>query len=68
MFVLPDNRGLGVGKALIKAIVEHPNLQGLRRFTLATKDAHGLYQQFGFKAPKFPDANMEIYLPNIYQD
>lgn len=68
VFVLPDNRGCGVGKKLIKAIVEHPKLQGLRRFTLATKDAHGLYQQFGFKAPKFPDANMEIYLPNIYQD
>lgn len=68
VFVLPDNRGLGVGKTLIKAVVEHPKLQGLRRFTLATKDAHGLYQQFGFKAPKFPDANMEIYLPNIYQD
>ncbi|WP_372771176.1 GNAT family N-acetyltransferase, partial [Pseudoalteromonas sp.] len=67
VFVLPRNRGFGVGKALIKAIVEHPKLQGLRRFTLATKDAHGLYQQFGFKAPKFPDTNIEIYLPNIYQ-
>ena len=68
VFVLPNNRGLGVGKALINAVVEHPKLQGLRRFTLATKDAHGLYQQFGFKAPKFPDTNMEIYLPNIYRD
>ena len=64
--MLPDNRGCGVGKKLIKAIVEHPKLQGLRRFTLATKDAHGLYQQFGFKAPKFPDTNMEIYLLEIY--
>ncbi len=68
VFVLPEYRGASVGKTLINAVVEHPKLQGLRRFTLATKDAHGLYQQFGFKAPKFPDANMEIYLPNIYQD
>ena len=68
VFVLPEYRGASVGKTLIKAVIEHPKIQGLRRFTLATKDAHGLYQQFGFKAPKFPDANMEIYLPNIYQD
>lgn len=68
VFVLPEYRGASVGKTLVKAVVEHPKLQGLRRFTLATKDAHGLYQQFGFKAPKFPDANMEIYLPNIYRD
>ena len=68
VFVLPAYRGLGYGKALITAIVEHPQLQGLRRFTLATADAHGLYAQFGFTSPLRPQSLMERYFPNIYVD
>ena len=48
VFVLPEFRGLGIGKWLIGVIVDHPRLPGLRRWVLATKDAHGLYAQYGF--------------------
>src|ERR1700742_3363012 len=50
VFVLTEHRGKGVGKLLMANILKHPQLQGLRRFLLATKDAHGLYAQFGFEA------------------
>lgn len=66
VFVLPSHRGNGIAKALMAHIVNHPQLQGLRRFTLATKDAHGLYAQFGFTAALFPAGNMEVYRPNMY--
>jgi hypothetical protein len=52
---------------LMSAVVEHPRLQGLRRFTLATADAHGLYAQFGFKPLTYPETFMERYEPMIYQ-
>ncbi|MNT83620.1 hypothetical protein D3C72_2235180 [compost metagenome] len=48
------------------AIIAHPELQGLRRFTLATADAHGLYAQFGFAAPQRPQTLMERYFPDVY--
>jgi GNAT superfamily N-acetyltransferase len=48
LFVESGHRGNGLGKRLVTAILEHPELQGLRRFMLATADAHGLYRQFGF--------------------
>ena len=48
VFVVPDRRGHGVGKHLVKAILGHPDLQGLALFMLRTRDAHGLYRQFGF--------------------
>ena len=57
----------GIGKTLMQFIIAHPDLQGLRRFTLGTKDAHGLYEKFGFTSPKFPDRLMEINRPNIYE-
>ena len=66
VFVLPEMRGKGYGKILMKAIIEHPELQGLRRFTLATADAHGLYAQFGFTLLVKPETFMERYFPNIY--
>ena len=66
VFVIDGNRGVGLSKRLIKAVVEHPDLQGLRRFVLATKDAHGLYEQFGFKPLTHPDTFMEIWIPDIY--
>jgi GNAT superfamily N-acetyltransferase len=48
VFVVPAAQGRGIGKALVAAILDHAELQGLRRLTLATDDAHGLYAQFGF--------------------
>ena len=66
VFVLPGHRGLGYGKMLMTAIMAHPPLQGLRRFTLATADAHGLYAQFGFASPLRPQSLMERYFPEIY--
>lgn len=67
VFVLPVYRGRRYGAALIEAVVAHPELQGLRRFTLATADAHGLYERFGFALPSRPANMMEIYVPNIYE-
>lgn len=66
VFVLPDHRGKGYSKALMAAVMAHPELQGLRRFTLATADAHGLYAQFGFASPDKPQALMERCQPDIY--
>ncbi|MDR2328558.1 MAG: GNAT family N-acetyltransferase [Comamonas sp.] len=67
VFVIPDCRDKGHGKSLMEAVFTHPQLQGLRRFTLATSDAHGLYEKFGFKPPLYPNTYMEIYNPNIYK-
>lgn len=66
VFVVPDQRGKGYGKQLIDTVIQHPELQGLRRFTLATADSHGLYNQFGFEPLARPDFFMEKYDPNIY--
>ena len=66
VFVLPNHRGRGYSKSLMDAVFSHPQLQGLRRFTLATGDAHGLYAQYGFTAPMFPETLMERYFPSIY--
>jgi GNAT superfamily N-acetyltransferase len=63
VFVLPEHRRLGLSKWLIQTIKEHPELQGLRRWSLATADAHGLYQQFGFKEINRPERWMEIFTP-----
>lgn len=66
VFVIPEYRGRGYGKLLMRAVMEHPSLQKLRRFTLATTDAHGLYERFGFTPLQRPDTLMERYFPNIY--
>jgi GNAT superfamily N-acetyltransferase len=68
VFVLPSHRGRGHSKALMAAVLSHPQLQGLRRFTLATGDAHGLYARFGFSSPARPQSLMERYFPDIYQN
>jgi len=67
VFVLPDARAKGVSKAMMQAIDVHPDLQGLRRFLLATADAHGLYAQFGFEPITRPERFMERYRPDVYQ-
>ena len=66
VFVLPAHRGQGHSKAMMRAVLAHPDLQDLRRFTLATFDAHGLYRQFGLTAPARPETFMERYFPDIY--
>ena len=66
VFVLPEHRGRGLSKQMIDAVIAHPDLQGLRRFTLATWDAHGLYARYGFQAPSRPETLMEKYVPDIY--
>lgn len=66
VFVLPEYRGRGYSKQIVQAILDHPSLQRLRRFTLATSDAHGLYERFGFTRPAKPETLMERYFPNIY--
>jgi GNAT superfamily N-acetyltransferase len=67
VFVLESHRGRGLSKQLMKAIMEHPDLQGLRRWSLVTNDAHGLYQQFGFKPLANPERYMELLNPNVYK-
>lgn len=67
VFVLPEYRGKGYSKALMAAVFAHPDLQGLRRFTLATGDAHGLYAQYGFTSPLYPQSLMERYFPGMYE-
>jgi len=67
VFVLPEYRGKGYAKALVREVMAHPELQGLRRVMLATRDAHGLYAQFGFAPAAAPDRLMEIHVPAIYR-
>jgi len=66
VFVLDQHRGKGLSKELMKFIMEQPNLQGLRRMLLGTRDAHGLYKQFGFTALSAPDRMMEIKFFDAY--
>lgn len=66
VFVVEAHRGQGLSKRLMQAIQEHPDLQNLRRWMLVTRDAHGLYRQFGFTTPTAPDRYMEITRPGIY--
>ena len=61
-----NERGAGVGKQLMTFILQHPQLQGLRKFSLATLDAHGLYAQFGFTPLAEPQRMMEISKKDIY--
>ena len=63
VYVLEEHRGQGLSKRLVETILAHPDLQGLRRFLLATKDAHGLYAQFGFEPLAAPDRMMERRIP-----
>jgi len=60
VFVLEAEQGQGAGTFFMGAVFAHPDLQGLRRFMLATRDAHNLYRKFGFAEPKRPEMLMEI--------
>ncbi|MBK0379464.1 GNAT family N-acetyltransferase [Mucilaginibacter segetis] len=65
VFILPPYRGIGLSKWLMQTILAHPHLQGLRRWSLATADAHNLYAQFGFTQINNPDRWMQIFTPYI---
>ena len=67
VFIVEAHRGRGLSKRLMAFVMAHPDLQGLRRFMLATKDAHGLYAQFGFTATANPARIMEILRTDAYQ-
>jgi GNAT superfamily N-acetyltransferase len=64
VFILPDHRKKGLSKWLIQTIMAHSDLQGLRRWSLATADAHGLYAQFGFTEIPNPALWMQIFTPH----
>jgi GNAT superfamily N-acetyltransferase len=66
VFVLPAYRGRGLSKWLMECVTSHSELQGLRRWMLATRDAHGLYDKFGFTPLKKPEVFMERHNPNVY--
>ncbi len=66
VFVLPEYRGRGLGKWLIQCVLSHPQLQGLRRWILITRDAHELYAPLGFRPLARPEGYMELHQPNVY--
>jgi len=67
VFVVESHRAKGISKWLVQNIMAHPDLQGLRRITLATRDAHGLYSKMGFKPLAHPEMFMEVWKPDVYQ-
>jgi ribosomal protein S18 acetylase RimI-like enzyme len=67
VYVLPEHRGRGLGKWLMECVMAHPELQGLRRFSLVTRDAHALYRPFGFTEIRSPERHMEIARPGLYK-
>jgi GNAT superfamily N-acetyltransferase len=67
VFVLESHRGRGLGKWMMKCIMQHPALQNLRRWILLTRDAHGLYAEFGFTPVKSPERYMELHRPDVYE-
>lgn len=68
VFVLEAYRGKKLGCWLMEAIIGHPDLQGLRRFVLVTRDAHRLYDKFGFRPLARPEGYMEVFSPDVYSD
>jgi N-acetylglutamate synthase-like GNAT family acetyltransferase len=60
VFIVAPRRGEGLGKELIATVMAHPDLQGLRVFTLATADAHSLYERFGFRRVPGSERRMEL--------
>ncbi|MFA6277980.1 MAG: GNAT family N-acetyltransferase [Pedobacter sp.] len=67
VYIEEEFRGLGLSKKLMSLMMFHQDLQGLRTYTLGTLDAHGLYEQYGFKALAYPERRMEIIVKDIYQ-
>lgn len=68
VFVLPDARGRGIATAIMDTVIAQPTLRRVRRFLLATSDAHGLYARYGFAPVANPGRLMEVYRPRAYLD
>jgi GNAT superfamily N-acetyltransferase len=68
VFIDENFRGKGLSRWLMEAIMSYPPLQGLRRFMLATRDAHGLYEKFGFTPMTNVDRWMQIHRPDVYKN
>jgi len=66
VFVIEAYRGRGLSKWLMECVLAHPDLQGLRRFALFTRDAQGLYERYGFGPPRSASTYMERWTPNVY--
>lgn len=67
VYVHPDCSGRGLGKWLMRCVMEHPDLAGLRRMHLVTRDAHELYRPLGFTELSSPERHMEIVRPDAYK-
>lgn len=67
VYVLPAQRGGGLARQMLEALFAHPDVQGLRRLMLATRDAHGLYERLGFRALAEPARFMERHRPDVYR-
>lgn len=67
VYVIETHRGRGVAKAALRHTMAHPRLQGLRGWSLRTRDAHRLYAQFGFKALVEPEGSMALRFPDVYR-
>ena len=67
VYVLEAHRGRGLSRRLVAALLDHPEMQGLRRLMLVTRDAQGLYEKFGFTALAHPARVMELHRPDIYR-
>jgi GNAT superfamily N-acetyltransferase len=68
VFIDENFRGKGLSRWLMEVIMSYPTLQGLRRFMLATRDAHGLYEKFGFTPMTNVDRWMQIHRPDVYKN
>jgi len=68
VFVIPSHRGRGLSKWLVECVLAHPDLQGLRRWSLVTRDAHGLYARFGFVPPRNPERYLEKVDAEVYRN
>jgi ribosomal protein S18 acetylase RimI-like enzyme len=67
VYVLEEHRGRGLAKLMMRAVMAHPALTGARRTMLGTRDAHGLYRQYGFRAPPDDGVLMQILRPDMYR-
>ena len=67
VYILEAYRGRGLARRLMDAVMAHPDLQGLRRFSLTTRDAEGLYRQYGFTELATPQRHLEIVRPGLYK-
>ena len=67
VYVLEEHRGHSLSKAMLALTLRHPKLQGLRSWSLRTRDAHGLYTPFGFKPLKHPESYLALRFPDVYR-